>query len=92
MPRLTHDEPGMVYACPACDTCPVVKRTDTNKVTKNPERPFRCEQCGATTYYVVERESRKGFRRDKGHERWQTHREAVLGDANLLDVEGVSAD
>lgn len=89
MPRLRHDEPGMVYACPACDTAPVYLRTGNGNTSNHSERPFRCEGCGVATYYVVEREAY--LDRDLGAERWAAHREAILAEHGLLTADEVRA-
>lgn len=56
MPGLTNDRPGMVYCCPACDSAGCIYHRSGNGNTQaHPERPFRCQECGVTLEYVVER-------------------------------------
>lgn len=60
MPRLRHDRPGLTYACPACDRGgQLYERTGNGNATDHPDRPFKCEHCGAAVRYAIER-SKKG--------------------------------
>lgn len=57
MPRLTHDEPGKVYACPGCDAAAVIYRDPTHPNAKG-EKALRCRECGRDIETPDVRESR----------------------------------
>lgn len=55
MPRLSHDKPGLTYACPACDKTSIYQRTGNGYAADHPDRPFKCEECSVALHYVIER-------------------------------------
>lgn len=62
MPRLTHERPGMTYACPACDTGGVIyeKANPNSNACKHPGRPYRCESCKTSLTYIIQRPKKNG--------------------------------
>lgn len=53
MPRITHPDDGVVYACPECDVAGgVYRRTHENKEF---DKPFRCGKCREEFEEPVER-------------------------------------
>lgn len=50
MPRVTHDDPDRVLACPDCDRAGNVyeRAGNGNSHAGDPEAPFVCHACGAT--------------------------------------------
>lgn len=92
MPRLVHDDPDLVYACPCCDKAGRVNERTGRNVHKDPDRPFRCGDCGSTFRIVVQRESydrnRDGTfesRHSKGV--WDSHRKRILAKHGMLSGE-----
>lgn len=86
MPRLTHDDPSMTYACPCCNRGGNVYEREGNGNACD-DRPFRCQKCSDTFTVVIERPTRdlEGDALSRGI--WQSHREKIL-EANGLVSHG----
>lgn len=63
MPRHTHPDDDMVYACPECDTAPVYRRVRKN-VEFDADKEFACHACstGFDEDDIVERPTKTGGR------------------------------
>lgn len=58
--RLTHEEDGIVIACPECDEGgKVYERTGVNTYAGNPDDPYHCGNCGSTFEEYVDREDKR---------------------------------
>jgi len=60
VPRISHDKPGVTYACPACDSTCIYQRTGNGNTSDHPERPYRCENCSVVLTYIIARPKKNG--------------------------------
>lgn len=54
MTHLSHEEAGMVWACPECDIAAVYRRDPTNPQTQG-DSQFRCRNCHHEFHTPIER-------------------------------------
>lgn len=87
MPRVSHPDDGMVYACPECNTTRwIYERTGTgNAYRGDPDKQYHCSECSTSFDELNERQNNSTNAEIQSKKRWNHARERILKRHGLWD-------